>query len=135
MMKYFCCENHRREDVEKSDLNGIDYLEVLDDVTMPDDERQFTLLVHFIKSLTGSGLNENNVRIEGGERVRNVAVKQVSIGADDQDKVLTVKVDRRGDFSLYTFRLVKGISLPHLPPDGFDRILSAVDFSFKVNCP
>lgn len=134
-MKYFCCDYRRREDVEKSDLNGIDYLEVFDDMTRLNGERQRTLFVHFIKSLTGSGLNENNVRIEGGERVRNVAVKQVSIGAGDQDKVLTVKVDRRGDFSLYTFRLVKGVSLPHLPPDGFDRILSAVDFSFKVNCP
>src|SRR5262249_17480985 len=48
--------------------------------------------------------------------------------------LVRVKVDKPGDFSLYTLRIVKDPF--HLdPPDGFDPQLSAVDFSFKVECP
>ena len=134
-MKYFCCDNRRSKEIEGSALNGIDYLEVLDDIALPDEERQRTLFVHFIKTLTGSGLTKDNIRIEGGERVRNVTVKgEVSIGEGDQARVLTVPVDKRGDFSIYTFRLIKDADNIYVPPDGFDKILSAIDFSFKVNC-
>lgn len=137
-MKYFCCDENRREAVKNSSINGIDFLEVLDEPTQPLSQRQRTLYVHFVKPLATSGptkLAKKNVLIEGGERVRNVAVQSVTIGTGDQDKVLTVKVDRAGDFSIHTLRLVKDSLAPHQPPEGFDQILSAVDFSFKVNCP
>ena len=137
-MKYFCCDENRREAVKDSSVNGIDFLEVLDEPSQPLSQRQRTLYVHFIKPLATSGptkLAKKNILIEGGERIRNVAVQSVTIGTGAQAKVLTVNVDRAGDFSTYTLRMVKDSQDPRQPPDGFDQILSAVDFSFKVNCP
>jgi len=126
MTKYFCCNERRSEALKNSGLNGIDFLEVSDD--------QKTLSVHFINPLIGGALAVENIRIEGGDRIRNVSVYGVNIGTGDQDKVLTVLVDRPGDFSTYTLRLIKKNSQDDQPPDGFDVILSAVDFSFKVDC-
>ena len=51
-----------------------------------------------------------------------------------QANVLVVDVAEPGDFSTYTLRLVQDAE-HHDPPPGFDPILSAVDFSFKVACP
>jgi len=134
-MKYFCCDNRRSKEIKDSALNGIDYLEVLDDIALPDKERQRTLFVHFIKPLAENELTEKNIRIEGGERVRNISVEgKVSIGEGEQARVLTVPLNNRGDFSTYTFRLIKDADNIHVPPVGFDKILSAIDFSFKVNC-
>ena len=48
--------------------------------------------------------------------------------------VLVVEVAEPGDFSTYTLRLVQDAHHAE-PPLGFDPILSAVDFSFKVACP
>ncbi len=134
-MKYFCCDNRRSKEIKDSALNGIDYLEVLDDITMSDGERQRTLSVYFIKPLAEDELTEKNIRIEGGERVRNISVEgKLSIGEGEQARVLSVPLNNRGDFSTYTFRLIKDADNIHLPPVGFDKILSAIDFSFKVNC-
>jgi hypothetical protein len=56
--------------------------------------------------------------------------------------VLVVQVAEPGDFSTYTLRLVQDAERARAqdpeskrPPEGFDPILSAVDFSFKVACP
>jgi hypothetical protein len=48
--------------------------------------------------------------------------------------VLTVNVDRAGDFSPYTLRLVRSQE-DHERLEHFDPLLSAVEFSFKVDCP
>ena len=50
------------------------------------------------------------------------------------ETVLDVQVDRPGDFSSYTLRLVRDALHPQ-PPDGIDPMFAAVDFSFKVECP
>ena len=135
MMKYFCCDDRRREAVQAhGSLHGIDFLEVLDDPSVPNDQRQRTMFVHFIKDLSSPPLTPDNIRIDGGERIRNVTVTNVTVGTGDQSNVLTVEVDKAGDFSIYTLRLVQGPQHAQ-PPDGFDPILSAVDFSFKVECP
>jgi hypothetical protein len=142
-MVYFCCDEGRRQAVEDHDtLNGIDYLEVIDSPSMPDKDRQRTLLIYFIKPLVsstsaggGSPPSADNIRIEGGERVRNISVTKATPGTGAKARILTVEVNIRGDFSIYTLRLVKGPKQLDLPPDGFDKILSAIDFSFKVNCP
>ena len=47
--------------------------------------------------------------------------------------MLVVTVNQPGDFSPYTLRLVKSQTDPTRPA-GFDPLLSAVDFSFKVEC-
>ena len=47
---------------------------------------------------------------------------------------LTVDVDRAGDFSTYTVRIVAAPATD-LPPSGFDPALVGGEFSFKAGCP
>ena len=144
-MIYSCCDDERRRNAVKAHptLNGIDFLEVRDLETDPLPLRQRTLLVHFLKDLTDGQLTEKNVRIEGGERTKNIEVTRVSIGSltsppisppANAADVLVVEVSARGDFSRYTLRLVTDEN-DDTPPTDFDPILSSVDFSFKVGCP
>lgn len=144
-MIYFCCDERRRNAVkDHPTLNGIEFLEVSDNPADPYEKRQRTLFVHFIKDLVPDALRKENVRIEGGERIRNIKVTDVTIGTisspplssppSAQANVLVVEVTEPGDFSTYTLRLVQSAKDPR-PPEGFDPILSAVDFSFKVACP
>jgi hypothetical protein len=132
---YFCCTQLRRDAVKKSqNLNGIDFLEVLDDPALPNEQRQRKLFVHFLKKLAPNALDKKNIRIEGGERVANIQVVSVSTSA----KILTLKVDKPGDFSIYTLRLLKDATSTdpdEPPPDDFDPVLSVVEFSFKIECP
>lgn len=130
-MIYSCCDHLRRKAVQGSALNGIDFLEVLDHEAPTLAERQRTLFVHFVNPLV-SVLPPANLRIEGGERIRDVAVTSTVVDASDQH-VLEVKVNHPGDFSFYTLRLVQD-PLHSQPPAGFDPPLSAIEFSFKVEC-
>jgi hypothetical protein len=147
-MIYFCCDERRRNAVkDQTHLNGIDFLEVIDNPTDAYADRQRKLLVHFIHDLKPGALKIDNVRIEGGERIRNITVTGVTIGGigspppgspptsppGSQANVLLVEVEEAGDFSTYTLRLVQDAEHAD-PPDGFDPILSAVDFSFKAGC-
>lgn len=144
-MIYLCCDDEpRRVKVQAHPtLNGIDFLEVSDNPGDPIARRQRRLQVHFLKDLTPGVLTEDNVSIEGGERIKNIVVTRVTIGAQgsppsspptSQPNVLTVEVSGRGDFSTYTLRLIQGAG-NNAAPKGFDPILSAVDFSFKASCP
>jgi len=130
-MIFFCCDERRRNTVRGSALNGIDYLDVVDSKLPGDQDRQRKLKVHFLNPLAAGALGPDNVRIDGGERIRTVKVLDVT---DDVDaRVRVVEVDHPGDFSPYTLRLVKGADAAQ-PPDGFDPQLSAIVFSFKVEC-
>ena len=123
MTQYFCATERRRDEVRRVNfLNGIDFVEV----AIAD---QRTLLVHFIRPV--SGLTKDNFRIVGGVRVTDVQV-QTMVGAAGE--VVTLKTDRSGDFSTYTLQLVTSAAVSDVPP-GFDPMLAAVSFSFKVNCP
>jgi uncharacterized protein YcbK (DUF882 family) len=144
-MIYSCCDDDRRRNAVKAHalLNGIDFLEVRDRDTDPLEQRQRTLLVHFLKNLTPGELIEQNVVIEGGERTKDIKVTRVTIASltspplsppANAPDVLVVEVSARGDFSTYTLRLVKSKD-DRTPPDNFDPILSSIDFSFKVACP
>ncbi len=130
----FVCKNeNRREAVRNNPVwNGIDFLEVTSD-------DQKTLTVTFIHNLPGqtnpvpSGepdLAPENIVIEGGVRIRNIKVESVSANNNE----LTVTVDKTGDFSWYTLRIISSdINLN--PPTGYDPQLSHVEFSFKAACP
>ncbi|MBI2877059.1 MAG: putative baseplate assembly protein [Candidatus Tectomicrobia bacterium] len=150
-MIYFCCDERRRNAVKaQTALNGIEFLEVLDNPADPYEKRQRTLLVHFIHDLAPGALKKENVQIEGGERIRPIRVARVTLGGISSPpsgspplgspplggpaNLLVVEVAEPGDFSVYTLRLVQDARHPD-PPAGFDPILSAVDFSFKVACP
>jgi hypothetical protein len=126
-----CDDPRRRAATAESAFNGIDFLEV-------DPASQRTLRVHFLHPLPGEAggvpaapvLTEDNVRIEGGVRIRGIAVT----GVDADAAVLSVTVDQSGDFSTYLLRLVASPETEEQPA-GFDPALAAVSFSFKVTCP
>lgn len=137
---FHCGNENRRERVRATLgpggdplLNGIDYLEIAN-------EAQTELAVRFIHPLPGQpdgvpaapapALTTDNLRIEGGERIRTIRVTGVSGSGDE----LTVTVDTAGDFSTYTLRLVAGPGLD-TPPAGFDPQLARLSFSFKAACP
>lgn len=133
-MIYSCCDELRRNQIVGKDLNGIDYLEVLDGKVVNLADRQKTLFVHFVNDLVPGALANVNVRIEGGERIRNIVIDNVTIGTGSEAKILTVAVDQPGDYSIYTLRLVQDTTHT-IPPDKIDPMFAAVDFSFKVECP
>jgi hypothetical protein len=136
-MTYSCCDELRRaalaDPAKNPDgLNGIDFLEVLDHDAPSKVMRQRLLELHFVNDLAGGPLKKTNVRIEGGERIRDILVTDVTTGPGSN--VLTVEVNHPGDFSIYKLRLVQDPQ--HLqPPTGYDPVLSEIEFSFKVECP
>ena len=152
-MIYTCCDENRRAAVDAhATLNGIDFLEVLDVDAPADSPRQRTLMVRLLKPVP-AGLTPDNVRIEGGERIRRVGVEWVGIASEpppepdttederelftalpEADHVLLVRTDTEGDFSTYRLVLEQGAGNA-LPLPDFDPRLSAVDFAFKVECP
>ncbi len=170
-MKYFCCDDLRRQkllDQDKSDpqlINGIDFLEVLDDLSLPDEARQRTLFVHFlfmngVDSLVWdkdiNAPSERKIRIEGGTRIRDIQVEWAYVAsalpagkltpeeahwlpaaAEDKKRLLVVRTNSNGDFSRYRLRVVRIAEDADetCPPAGFDPILSAIEFSFKTGCP
>ena len=138
-MIYTCCDELRRAALAEpatnpNGLNGIDFLEVVDHDAPTKLMRQRLLKVHFVNDLSGGALAKTNVRIEGGERITNIVVKNVTAGVAPDANVLTVEVDQPGDFSIYTLRLVQDAQHPQ-PPPGYDPILAEIEFSFKVECP
>jgi hypothetical protein len=148
---YHCCDELRRNAVDAHPtLNGIDYLEVLDNDAPAGSPRQRTLLVRLLKPVPAAFPAER-VRIEGGERERDIRVEWVGQASapppeataaeqafftalPEADHVLVVRVDRYGDYSPYLLRLVRS-ALDATPPQGFDPRLAEIAFSFKVECP
>ena len=157
--QYFCPNETRRQRVLEDDtanLNGIDYLEVLDSDAPEESNRQRTLLVRCLRPVP-QGLTKDNVLISGGVRVSPVRVVWASRSDDlppspsvdnpptnkerdflaalpNGDHVLVVRTDSDGDYSPYGLTLVLGPNDPD-PPAGFDSQLREVEFSFKVECP
>ena len=112
-------------------INGIEHLEIA-----TADQR--TLRVVFVHRLPGQAsgipaapaLTAGQVRVTGGVRITGVRVETVAANAG----VLTVVVDRAGDYSTYTLSIVTS-PFDATPPPGFDPVLASIDFSFKVECP
>jgi len=75
---YTCCnENRRAAIIGNPTLNGIDYLEVLDNEAPLGSPRQQTLLVHCLKSAP-TNLTPANVLIEGGESITGITTSSSS---------------------------------------------------------
>lgn len=150
MDRQFRCKNEGRRKAVKEPkdaagqdivptINGIDYLEV-------DPGNQTKLTVYFLHPLPTvpeqadqvpppssppvPPLEKENIRIEGGTRIKNIKVHTVNPSGN----ILSVVVNEAGDFSLYKLRIVKSLTGTE-PPTGFDPQLSVVEFSFKVDCP
>jgi hypothetical protein len=155
--QYFCSSRRRLRVAEDHiTINGIRYLEVLDQEAIPlNSPRQRTLLVRCIKEVP-AGLNAENVIITGGVRITPVQVEWArrasEAGAlaeaglinpeeevyfsnlDEPEQVLLVRTNLAGDYSTYRLRLALSPTSDE-PPADFDPILSEVSFSFTVECP
>lgn len=142
----YLCKNKQRNELVRNPrdkngnpitpkINGVDFLEVnaLD---------QKTLCIHFIHNLPNAqnnpvpnnpdlSLTKENFILEGGERIRDISVDKVKL---TDENVLTVTVNKAGDFSSYRLRLVASHDNLNVP-EGFDPQLSEVSFSFKAACP
>ena len=145
-MKYYCCDLRRREVVKLTGtLNGLDYVEVHDSGLPGDSMRQLTLFLKFLRPPLG--LNEDNIIIDGGERIDRIDIDWVAPATtlppgeppglvdelDPPSHFLVIRTEFYGDFSLYSLRLVSGPGVD-TPPSGFDPLLSSLSFSFKVQC-
>ena len=146
-----CCQQDDRRDAVRgaTELNGLDYVEVSND--------QLTLTAFFLGKLPPElapsepkpqtaatadakapaskvrqkkhGL-EKYLRLQGGVRVKDIRIQNVTAVADpdpEKDDQLVIRLDKYGDFSTYTLGLV-GVSK-------IDPRYQQVDFNFKVNCP
>lgn len=141
-MSSCCKQDERRLAVLQHPLiNGIDYIEVIDRPTDPDNVRQTVLHIYFLKEIQPATITVDNIRILGGERIRNIEVVSatrsdltVPLTPDASNHLLVVRVDKAGDFSSYLFNLVKSPGEQE-PPENFDPVLSSMEFSFKVACP
>lgn len=116
---------------ESNEPNGIDYVEV--------DENQRVITVYFLNKAP-LDIQPANVRITGGVRVRDINVDDIRLcrtDDPDRDDCMRVFVDKFGDFSPYTLKLVDapGGRSGESPLSGFDPRYAQIEFSFKANCP
>src|SRR5713101_6098633 len=107
-----CQDEERREKVRKHSLNGLDYVEVelFDDHGQP--RLHPRLCVYFLGKAPEHKIEPKNVRIEGGRRIlgRDLRVIGTEVQRRDDpelDDSLIITVDKSGDFSSYTLRLVE----------------------------
>jgi len=131
MNDLICNNEHRREKVRTvKKINGLDYLEVNQD--------ELTLIVHFLGKVPVE-LDKTQVCIEGGRRIRDIQVDCVTAScyeSNEFDDTMEVKVDKLGDFSNYTLRVVEQDDQGRWQPHSqFDPRYDRIEFSFKIDCP
>lgn len=154
-MIYHCCDSLRRNAViEHKDLNGIDYLEVIDrDLPALDKFRQRTLLLRFLKPV--ANIDSQNLILSGGDAGRTPRIEWAAPASPVPDQLsaleeagvkriiealvnpayfLVIRVDSTGDYSDYRLQIVRSLN-DEYPPTGYDPRLAEIVFSFKVECP
>ncbi len=140
-MNYYCCDEIRRRRADEQGLNGIEFLQVIDEeaktyLNLPGNDweawRQRILVVHMVNEKHLGDLKPENVLIEGGQRIKNIVVTEVK--HTPPSKTLEIRLDRSGDFSPYRLRFIKRKNTT-APPENIDSRLACVQFSFKVECP
>lgn len=128
-----CRDEKRRNEIRETNLNGLDYLEV-----MSKDQR--SLRVYFL-GRAPINIKKENIIIEGGRRIRDIKVTDCELTIQDEHPELNdyvdIIVDPTGDFSVYTLRLVdlEGGKPTKKPMKNFDPRYASLDFSFKAGCP
>lgn len=135
-MKYYCCNENRRDLVRGHDgLNGIDYIEVIDNPEDPDEVRQRVLHVFFLKELVEAVSPENITLREGGTNspIQVLQVEPLPSATAEPSKGIRVELDQAGNFSIYTLCLVDAEDDEKIM-EGMDKLLSCIEFSFKVAC-
>ena len=112
-------------------INGIDFVEVLDDDAPSEADRQRLIDVTFLKPDGVADLEADNFVITGGVRITGIKVLRLDPTADSL--TVRLRVDAPGDFSPYVLRL-QGLN-GDAAPANFDPMLVMVEFSFKADCP
>jgi hypothetical protein len=142
--RYSCCDEHRLEDVRTHPtLTGIEYLEVVDDPSLPVADRQRTLLVHLVADGLQPFCREGWIRggVESNQRGRPRRRADPQRGCGGRERRIrhsrgflsspwieraTFRPTRCASFVLTKIRRAWTISI---------RFWSSVEFSFKVECP
>ncbi|MFJ5776182.1 baseplate J/gp47 family protein [Streptomyces sp. NPDC093094] len=137
--RYHCCDERRRAALAASGppgVSGIDYLEVHRGATVADPTLIDIVLVKPLP-LPDAALTGDNIALTGGVRFPAPAVEPVVGAAPGGTEVsrytVTVPGGQPTDFSAYRLAIVRGPG-SDAPPDFVDPRLSAVDFSFAVDC-
>jgi hypothetical protein len=138
--RYVCCNDRRRDALRghavPPEISGIDYIEVTagNPVSLPT-----TIDIVLVNPLTlpAAALTGANISITGGVRYPAPMVDQVVETLPAAGPVSTYRVTVPGgqltDYSTYRLAIVDG-SGSDQPPSFIDPRLSAVDFSFKIDC-
>ena len=103
-----------------TDKQGIDYL-----LVMPG---QTTLEIHFLKYVTVALEDKEVYRIEGGERITSIMIKEA---VKEDYKVIRLQLDRFGDWAPYWLIIDESV----WEGADIDPVFARVRFSFKVRCP
>ncbi|MFG2106457.1 putative baseplate assembly protein [Micromonospora chersina] len=138
--RYACCDERRRAALAApgapAAVSGIDYLEVRQGALVSDPTEIDIVLVKPLP-LPAAALNGSNIRITGGVRFPAPTVAPLVQDIPGGGTVSTYRVTIPGgqptDFSTYHLAIVSGPG-SDAPPPFLDPRLSAVDFSFKVDC-
>lgn len=120
--RMFCDDTPRRRVVAAYGFTGIDEIEA--------DGKK--LCVRFFGAIPSS-LTKKDIRIEGGRRIRDLRVTEIEVKLSDDpdlDSCLSITLDREGDFSVYTLRIVPGRT-----DKLFDTRYASADFLFHPDCP
>jgi hypothetical protein len=123
-----CTLDRRREDVRRSKLLGIDFVEVGPSQTM---------LEVFFLGKAPENLTAANVSITGGSPVAVTNVRLYRQRDATLDDWMEVDVNVPGDFSDYTlalFQLTNGEQTDQ-PIADLDPLFASATFNFKVSCP
>lgn len=127
-----CATDRRRSAVRAAGWNGVTDVEVSED--------RLHLCVHFLGGVP-EDLRPANVRIEGGRRIRDIAVVSLRVrppGDTDDEECLELTLDRAGDPSDYQVCVIeldeRGRPTGR-PYPGFDVRYQCVGFRFTVDCP
>jgi len=143
MTNMICHKDLRREEVRRNRrLNGLDYLELGScqkvESNLEVGSGQVTLSVYFLGKAPVE-LDKSNVIIEGGRRIGNIRVEGVDVRRNETvelDDCMEVVVDKPGDFSTYTLRVVERDAQGNWQPhSAFDPRYDRVNFSFMADCP
>ncbi|MEO8368704.1 MAG: putative baseplate assembly protein [Candidatus Solibacter sp.] len=129
MSEMICTQDTRREQVRvQNALYGLDYLEIATDPKI--------LTVYFLGR--APELAARDLVVEGGARIRNLRVQAVRITRSHQpefDDFMELELDRAGDFSTYTLRVIAHDATGHtIPRADFDPRYASIDFGFKIEC-
>ena len=124
-----CTLDRRREDVRRSPLRGIDFVEVGPSQTM---------LEVFFLGKAPTNLTAANISITGGSPVSVINMRLYRQRDATLDDWMEVEVNVPGDFSDYTlalFQLDTNGNQTAQPMPGLDPLFASAIFNFKVSCP